>query len=106
VFVLTSRSEGLSVATAEAMACGLPAVVTDVGDMADLVREGRNGHLVGVGDAGGLAERIGGLLDDPDRYAAAAAAAREDAVAHAAVNRLRDLYRDLLVDGARRVRES
>jgi len=105
VFVLTSRSEGLSVATAEAMACGLPAVVTDVGDMADLVREGRNGHLVAVGDAGGLAERVGGLLDDADRYAAAAAAAREDAVAHAAVDRLRDLYRDLLVDGARRVGE-
>jgi glycosyltransferase involved in cell wall biosynthesis len=105
VFVLTSRSEGLSVATAEAMACGLPAVVTDVGDMADLVREGRNGHLVRVGDAGGLAERIGALLDDPDRYAAAAAAAREDAVAHSAVDRLRDLYRDLLVDGARRVGE-
>ena len=101
VFVLTSRSEGLSVAATEAMACGLPAVVTDVGDMRDLVREGRNGHLVPVGDVAALEARVAGLLDDLGRYAAAARAAREDAVAHAAVDRVSDLYRRLLVEGGR-----
>jgi L-malate glycosyltransferase len=101
LFALTSRSEGLSVAAAEAMACGLPAIVTDVGDMADLVQEGRNGHLVPVGDVEALADRMAGVLDDPARHAAMAAAAREDAVAHAGVDRVSDLYRRLLVEAAR-----
>ncbi len=101
LFALTSRSEGLSVAAAEAMACGLPAVVTNVGDMADLVREGRNGHLLAVGDVAGQADRMAGLLDDPGRYAAVSAAAREDAVAHSGVARVSDLYRRLLVEAAR-----
>lgn len=46
IFVLTSESEGLSLAMMEAMYCGLPAVVPDVGDLGDLVEEGVNGFLV------------------------------------------------------------
>lgn len=46
VFVLTSDSEGLSLALMEAMMCGLPAVVPNVGDLGDLVRDGQNGFLV------------------------------------------------------------
>lgn len=97
VFVLTSRYEGLSVALSEAMACGLPAVVTDVGDLRDLVREGRNGHLVDVGDQTAMVVRIGALLDDPERYRDASTAARADAVDHAAVERLAAVYRRALV---------
>ncbi|MGZ9148730.1 MAG: glycosyltransferase, partial [Candidatus Deferrimicrobiaceae bacterium] len=40
VFVLTSKTEGLSLALMEAMMAGLPAVVSDVGDLGDLVRDG------------------------------------------------------------------
>lgn len=46
VFSLTSESEGLSQAMMQAMMAGLPAVVTDVGDLSDLVVNGRNGCLV------------------------------------------------------------
>ena len=46
VFMLTSDSEGLSLALIEAMLCGVPAVVSDVGDLGDLVEDGRNGYLV------------------------------------------------------------
>jgi glycosyltransferase involved in cell wall biosynthesis len=45
VFVLTSDSEGLSQALIQAMMCGLPAVVSDVGDLGDLV-DRHNGRLV------------------------------------------------------------
>jgi len=37
VFVLASYGEGLSIALMEAMAAGLPAIVTDVGDNSDLI---------------------------------------------------------------------
>jgi glycosyltransferase involved in cell wall biosynthesis len=39
VFILTSLSEGISTAMTEAMACGLPAVVSEVGDITDLAIE-------------------------------------------------------------------
>ena len=46
LFVLTSDSEGLSLALIEAMLCGLPAIVSDVGDLSDLVEHGVSGYLI------------------------------------------------------------
>jgi len=97
VFALCSRHEGLSVAMIEAMACGLPSVVTDVGDLSDLVHEGRNGHLLQVGDVQGLASRAEELLSDEGRYARASAAAHEDAAGYASVARVSELYRRLFL---------
>ncbi len=65
VFALTSTSEGLSLAMMEAMACGLPAVVPETGDLGDLVADGVNGYLVRDADPLVIAGRIAGLLDDP-----------------------------------------
>lgn len=97
VFMLTSGSEGLSIAMSEAMASGLPVVVSDVGDLGDVVHEGRGGYRVPVGDVEGFAARAGGLLDDDALWARMSAAAREDVTAHASVERMTDLYRALLV---------
>ncbi len=47
IFVLTSDSEGLAQVLIQAMLCGLPAVVSDVGDLGDLVNPCVNGYLVG-----------------------------------------------------------
>jgi glycosyltransferase involved in cell wall biosynthesis len=94
VFVLCSRHEGLSVAMIEAMATGLPCVVTDVGDLSDLVRDGRNGYLVPVGDSLHLAERVESLLSDDGRYHESSLAARMDVASHS-VDRLADVYRRL-----------
>ena len=46
IFVLTSKSEGLSIAMAEAMSVGTVPVVSNVGDLGDLVTDGVNGYLV------------------------------------------------------------
>ena len=47
-FVLSSITEGTSVALLEAQACGVPAVVTDVGGNGNIIREGVNGFLCEV----------------------------------------------------------
>ena len=54
VFALASAREGCCNALLEALAVGLPAVVTRVGDNAHFVRPGSNGALVDVDDAAGM----------------------------------------------------
>lgn len=63
----------------EAIAAGVPTVVTDVGEQADIVRQWGCGVVVPPGDAAALARAVRGLVDDGptrDRLAAAALAAR------------------------------
>jgi glycosyltransferase involved in cell wall biosynthesis len=76
LFVLTSDSEGVALSVMEAMTAGLPAVVSAVGDLGDVVEEGVNGHLVTRRAPEDFAERIAGLLADPERLARFAAASR------------------------------
>lgn len=45
VFVLSSLTEGTSLSLLEAQACGIPAVVTDVGGNANIIKNGVNGLL-------------------------------------------------------------
>jgi len=80
VFVLTSDSEGLSLSMMEAMMCGLPAIVSDVGDLADLVEDGVNGYLVPRGSSDVFADRILDLLSDTEKLAEFSRAARRSAL--------------------------
>ena len=44
--MLSSLSEGLSLSLMEALTAGLPAIVPDVGDLGDLVKDEYNGRLL------------------------------------------------------------
>jgi glycosyltransferase involved in cell wall biosynthesis len=79
VFVLTSRSEGMSIALLEAMGCGVPGVAADVGELSDVLVSGVNGWLVRPNDLEGYVQRISELLDDPVRWQQLSSAAREAA---------------------------
>lgn len=76
VFILTSLTEGLSLALMEAMMCGLPAVVPNVGELGELVEDGRNGFLVDERRPEAYASRILRLLQNDDEYRAFCEAAR------------------------------
>ncbi len=73
-FALTSVSEAASLTLLEAMASGLPAVVTAVGGNGEIVRHEREGLLFPRGDAEGCASALRRLFSDP-RFAAALGAA-------------------------------
>jgi glycosyltransferase involved in cell wall biosynthesis len=64
VFVLTSKSEGLSIAMAEAMVAGAVPVVADVGELSDLVIDGVNGYLIQPNNIDEYASKAMVLLQD------------------------------------------
>lgn len=67
--VLMSRNEGFGIATIEAMACGVPAVATDVPGSADILRDSGGGQLVPADDVPAAAAIVAKLLADPERRA-------------------------------------
>ena len=75
--VMPSLQEGLGVAALEAMAAGCPVIASRVGGLPEALDEGRAGVLVPPGDDAALAVAIDGLLRDPARARALAAAGHE-----------------------------
>jgi glycosyltransferase involved in cell wall biosynthesis len=65
VFVLPSVSEGMPVSLLEAVAAGVPVIVTAVGDIPDLIKDGVSGLVVPVHDVDALLRAIVRLGRDP-----------------------------------------
>ncbi|WP_018140865.1 glycosyltransferase family 4 protein [Thioalkalivibrio sp. ALJ7] len=78
VFVSPSKSEGLPNSVMEAMACGLPCVLSDIPPHRELLEDQPSaGELFTVGDAEGMAQAVLRVLENTE---AAGAAARDNAV--------------------------
>jgi glycosyltransferase involved in cell wall biosynthesis len=105
VFVLASRSEGMSNALLEAMASGLPVVATRVGAAAEMIEHQKTGLLVEPGDRAALAESLSSLLNDSGLRRRLGRAAREAVAGRFAVRAVVDLieaeYRDLVEPGGK-----
>jgi len=99
VFVLPSRSEGLSLSLVEAHGAGLPALAFDVGGNGEVLEDGRTGRLLPAGDAAALAAALAELLVDPAARTTLGAAARARYLAEFThermVARYVELYRSL-----------
>jgi glycosyltransferase involved in cell wall biosynthesis len=64
VFVHVSLTEGMPQVLVEALACGTPAVATDVGGVRELLADGGAGVLVEPGDAQALAAGVVRVVED------------------------------------------
>jgi glycosyltransferase involved in cell wall biosynthesis len=86
IFALPSRYEGSSNALQEAMACGLPVIVSDAcpGSI-DLVEDCKSGLVVRAGDVDSLASALARLIEAEDFRARLGAAGRDS------ISRFRDL---------------
>ncbi|HEV7993156.1 MAG TPA: glycosyltransferase family 4 protein [Gemmatimonadaceae bacterium] len=79
-YVQPSRLEGLSNATMEAMAVGLPVVSTSAGGQSELVRDGVNGWLVPTSDSAALRRAMEEVALRPELASALGVAARRTIV--------------------------
>lgn len=106
VFVLSSSVEGLPVALLEAMAAGVPTVVTRVGGIPEVVEDRESGLLVPPRDPAALADGLLRLLADEAlraRMAERARARAQDFDIRGVVQRVEDVYdRVLGTDPGRR----
>ena len=101
-FCLLSRSEGFSNALLEAMACGVPSVVTRVGGNSEAITDGKNGFLVPVEDNAAAAEKLLALLRNPERAVEIGECGRSSVQtrfsAEVMIQKLIAVYRDLLAE--------
>lgn len=80
IFVLPSLTETSSLATMEAMSCGLPVIATPVGAIKDYIEDGVNGFLFPRQDVDTLVEKLNALLKSPKAREMVGAAARQTIV--------------------------
>lgn len=100
LFVLSSLSEGYSMALLEACAVALPIVATDVGGNGEIIRDGDTGRLVPPGDPLALADALLALLQQPQLAQALGNAARAWVEQHGALETMVERYARLYRHGA------
>jgi glycosyltransferase involved in cell wall biosynthesis len=99
VFVLASQREGLSIAMTEAMAGGVPVVVSDIGEARDVVVDGENGFVYPLGDVDAMTAHVKTLLEDEERWQRMSAAAVEAVRRSSDRATIRSINRDILLTG-------
>lgn len=101
IFVLSSISEGFSLATVEAMAAAKPVIVTRSGGPQEIVDDGCTGYLTPPMDADALAGRICELLRNPERAAVLAKTARAKVKSTFSLGKMVDQYERLYLSHLR-----
>jgi len=98
ISLMTSRSEAFPNFALESLACGVPTVVTDVGDCAELV--GNGGFVAPPGDVESLVAHLLNLIKDPELRQSMGCAGRARVEEHYSIEmvarRYRELYESLL----------
>jgi len=68
LYILPSHFEGFSIAIIEALASGLPSLLTPVGSVPELIRDGENGFIFAARDGGALVAAVDAAFAARDRW--------------------------------------
>jgi glycosyltransferase involved in cell wall biosynthesis len=98
VFALVSSQEGFPVSLIEAMATGLPSVVSDIPANTQLIDSGVHGAVVPVGDAARIADSLIQLLADPQMRSRMSLQARSRVVENYSTEKVIDRYETLFAE--------
>lgn len=93
IFVLPSHEEGLGLAAIEAMARGIPVIVSDAGGLPEVVQHGTDGLVFASGNAHALFDSVRTLFHDPDLAQKLAAAAFKKAQKFSLKNMINNIER-------------
>jgi len=96
LFLLTSDNEASPVSILEALACEVPVVSTDVGSIAETVKEQETGSLVPAGDAAAMAAAVCRLLPDKATRRAWGQAGRQRVMTTASLQAMVEGYERLI----------
>lgn len=77
VFCLPTQADGSSIASLEAMACGLPVLAGAVGGIPELITDGETGLLMRRSDYDDMAAKLDRLIEDRDMRISVGCAARQ-----------------------------
>lgn len=98
IFVLPSKSEGISNALLEAMSAGLACLATTVGGNFDILDGGRCGVLLPPGDVSAWSNSLIEMGNNPEKRQSLGDAARERVQAHFDFSVVGSLYEDLYTE--------
>lgn len=95
VFVMPSLNEGMSNNLLEALASGLPVLMTPTGGAEELVRDGENGFLIKMHDMHSIVSHLKTLIENPeicDGFGRASRTIAQQMSWHSVALQYRDLY--------------
>ena len=81
LFVLPTIADCYSLASIEALASGIPVILSAIGGTPDVIKHGETGYLVSPGDVAGFSDKLDLLIGDGDLRRSLGEAARADAEA-------------------------
>ncbi len=98
IFLLSSNSEGYSVALLEACASGIPVIATDVGGNSEIIAHGERGLVVPPGSVDAFGAAMTDLANDEATRRVMGSKAREWAANHGTLSTMADRYRAIYSD--------
>lgn len=102
MLVLPTRADCYSLVAMEAMASGLPVLISPLGGIPEIVKEGETGYLIGVDDYTSLTTHLERLMMDPSLRQRLGAASRRRACTDFDCNANIERILDALKAGSRR----
>ena len=77
LYLHLAKVEPLGNAVVDALAMGIPSVVSDIGGLPEIVQDGLNGRVVSIHSVSHAADAVADIIEDEDTHSAMALAARE-----------------------------